>query len=83
MAKTIGLFKYHTFEVIFTCEEEAGWAKVQYKQCGGLIDETTHTYENLGSNFIGSARSHFENCVGHAMNYTSRSMVEQFVQQGS
>lgn len=78
----VGEFKYHRFAVDFLCDEEAGWARVIYTESGSLVDDTTHTYENLGSNFIGSARSHFENCVGRSLNYTSRSDVELFVQQG-
>lgn len=82
MVKTIGHFKYHRFEVIFTCDEDAGVANVTMKEHGLVRDSTDHTFESFDSNFIASARSHFENCVGRALCYTSKSDVELFVQQG-
>jgi hypothetical protein len=78
----IGRFQYHIFCVVFTCDEEAGMARVLYTESGEVIEDRTHSYERHGGNFIGAARTHFENCVGRSVGYTSRSMVEQFVQLG-
>lgn len=82
MTTVIGHFKYHRFEVIFTCDEDAGVANVTMKERDLVRDSTDHTFESFDSNFIASARSHFENCVGHAMCYTSKSDVELFVEHG-
>jgi len=78
----VGRFQYHIFFVVFTCDEEAGWARVLFKESGEVIEDRTHSFEQHGSNFIGAARAHFEDCVYRSVGHTSRSMVEQFIQAG-
>lgn len=82
-ANVVGHFKYHRYEVLFTCDEEAGVATVKYTESGNIRNCTDHTFGAFGTNFVASARSHFEHCVGHAMGYTSRSDIELFVQRGT
>ena len=61
---TYGKFNYHSIEILFT--GDGNEFTVSYLRGGKTVGETLHNKEFA----FKTAKSHFENCVHHAMFHT-------------